>query len=123
MWEKFDWTAKLGLTRGKVRSGRRDELTQAFRRLVGPIRHTYLIDSFSLISSRAVIVIQLEHSSHHAFIDPGISPKCNALCRMSGLPAILDLCSLISNQERKSSTSRKMSTLLTTSPRLLGFHK
>ena len=35
MWEKFDWTAKLGLTRGKVRSGRRDGRTQAFLRL-GP---------------------------------------------------------------------------------------
>ena len=33
MWEKFDWTAKLGLTRGKVRSGRRDGRTQAFLRL------------------------------------------------------------------------------------------
>ena len=75
MWEKFDWTAKLGLTRGKVRSGRRDELTQAFLRLEGP--HFY---SFSPISSLAVIVIQLEHSSHHAFIDPGISPKCHGKC-------------------------------------------
>ena len=56
MWEKFDWTAKLGLTRGKVRSGRRDGPTQAFLRL-GP-------RLISLLFSNIIPVIILCRSIH-----------------------------------------------------------
>ena len=66
MWEKFDWTAKLGLTRGKVRSGRRDGRTQAFLRLGPLINFTTFLQYCPL----------QEHSSN-AFTDSVMYSKCH----------------------------------------------